>query len=99
MAGLMRPTNAVFQTLAIATDLDRTEPNGCSVKAGRHDTSMAACLGVAYTARDDSERTEAGHFPSRSIFLVKCQGSIYLLKHTTCGIARPDPITINISGG
>jgi len=43
----MRPTDAVFQTKSLATDLDRIQPNVCSVKVARHDTSMAACPSIA----------------------------------------------------
>lgn len=50
MVGLMRPTDAVFQTKVLATHLDRTQLNVCSVKAARHDTSMAACLAITNNA-------------------------------------------------
>ena len=47
MVGLMRPTDAVFQTKTQATHLDSIQPNVCSVKVARHDTSTAACLSIA----------------------------------------------------
>lgn len=43
----MRPTNALFRTTALAADMDSIQPDGCSVKAARHDTSMAACFSIA----------------------------------------------------
>jgi hypothetical protein len=47
MVGLMLHTDAIFQTKALVTDLDRIQRIVCSVKAARHDTSMAACLSIA----------------------------------------------------
>ena len=62
----MRPTDAVFQTKVLATHLDRTQLNVCSVKAA-HMTPAWQRASPLLTTHDDRERTEAGHFPSRSI--------------------------------
>lgn len=93
----MLSSDAVFQTKALANDLDsiRVQPNVCPGKAARYDGSVPQ---HCYTAHDDVNAP--WQVISLAAVFFSCSAKeVYLLKYTPCGIARPDPITINISGG